>query len=122
MKNLKLSLTLSILSFGLASLAFAEEYKPMKKIHYKAAKVTEREVAEADVDDYYKFETGMKDNDRQIASEAPELEEKKDREPSSYTKKKKHAKKVEFKAPHDKPEAWYHNHKEKHRGEFGKDF
>ena len=109
----KLALTLSLLTLGLISVAVAEEYKT-PTVGFKKRVVKETRVIETDVDDYYKYEAGMEDPSRQIASEES------DRVPSSVvaTDKKKPViePKKEDVVPHeDKPKMWYKSHQQDYR-------
>lgn len=115
MMKTKIALCLGVLTtLTVVATAIAEEYKPVK-VSYKAKEVKTTAVVEHEVDDYYKFETGMKDQDRTIASEKEEqmaeAAEKSDRTPSSkeaYVKEEG----PKLKKQHlDRPLPWYQNGK-----------
>ena len=79
---MKLRLTLlSIFTLSVCSFAGAQEYKT-PSVNFKKATLKQNRVADAEVDDYYKYETRTKGNDRQIASEDI-VKEADDRKPSS---------------------------------------
>ncbi len=110
MMKTKIALCLGILTtLSVVATAIAEEYKPVK-VSYKAKEVKAAAVVDHEVDDYYKFETGMKDQDRTIASETEKEEaEKSDRTPSS--KKVEEESPVLKKQTLERPQPWYQNGK-----------
>lgn len=110
----KIALCLGIVASLSIAIATAEEYKPVK-VSYKAKEVKSAKVVDHEVDDYYKFETGMKDQDRTIASEEEQHfadTEKSERTPSSkdFKMKKEEAEPV-LKKHGDRPQPWYQNGK-----------
>ncbi len=74
--------SLSLLTLGICSLAYATEYES-PEVGFKKYAAPSKEMKTADFGDHYKVETGI-ETTRQIASE-----EESDREPSSVVGKEK---------------------------------
>lgn len=119
MMKLKLAF-LSILTLSICSVVNAEEYKA-PSVKFKKNTFKQTQVVDAEVDDYYKYESQIKGYDRQIASEDPVKEEK--RMPSSFKAhlEKEEGPSVEPVKHEDKPQMWFKdNHRIDRRS--GKDF
>ena len=90
--------SLSLLTLGVCSLAFAAEYKS-PEVGFKKHSAPSKEMKTADFGEHYKVEMGV-ETTRQIASE-----EESDREPSSVAAKAKKKKFVPAPEVQEMPEA-----------------